>query len=843
MRIKILPLLVLLLLSGALSAQPLNWRESSPVEFVPMTVKGEYDMVSEGSRAVKIIFTETGTPYYVSDTFNVTAGAAFDFAIDILDNDPGTEVNQRIRFVNGTGTGTNLTSSVYTADNVGFQTYSYTGTAPADAVKAYVILRIYDVTANWTGSGSFIIDNASFKENGGSNLLANPGFENWPAPQILEGSTLVSWMESSPLEFVPVAVVPEFTQVSHGQVAAKITFTETGTPYYVSDTFNVTANTDFSFNIDILDNDAGVEVNQRVRFIDGAGTGTNMTSAVYSADNAAYQTYTYTGTAPAGAEKAYVILRLYDASANWTGSGTFYVDHASFTQTGGSANLIPNASFEEWMAPAGFPEILSYKFEGLTPAVTGFVDKVAHTVSLTVPYATDLTALVSTFTLTEGATAKVGATDQVSGQTANNFSTALTYSLTSEDGLTTKDWSIIVSKAPAATGKDILTFRFEGVNPPANGSVNNTDHTVAIEVPSGTAVNALVPTIITSDFAGISPLSGLAQDFTSPVTYTVTAQDGGSQAYVVTVTVASAGKTILFSEDFETITDIPSTWIIINNDGYTQAVGEERWQDSAWVISTSNRVELVGTHVAMASSFCANMPLDGRADDWMILPAITIGDNTTLSWQAMSTTTSGNYPDDYMVLIAPAPEGAVPTVSYFESEANILITVAPESWSAGVGNPGNGLISHSINLKNAITPSAANGWFNQKVWIAFVLTTDRYTNPITGIPNITAGGSNLAIDNILLVNESAVGVENTTGKNTGFSVYPNPTAGMVSLRMNVENGAVFDLDVVDLLGKVVVRKSISDKQTELDLTGLRKGIYFVRTSVNGVASVTKLVIK
>jgi len=494
------------------------------------------------------------------------------------------------------------------------------------------------------------------------------------------------------------------------------------------------------------------------------------------------------------------------------------------------------------MAPAGFPEILSYKFEGLIPAVTGIVDKVAYTVSLTVPFATDLTTLVSTFTLTDGATAKVGATAQVSGETANNFSTAVTYSLTSEDGLTTKDWTILVSKAPAATGKDILTFRFESVNPPANGSVNNTNHTVAIEVPSGTAVTALVPTILASDFASISPLSGIAQDFTSPVTYTVTAQDGGVQAFVVTVTVASAGKTILFSEDFETITDIPSTWILINNDGYTQAAGEERWQDSAWVISTSNRVELVGTHVAMASSFCANMPLDGRADDWMILPAITIGDNTTLSWQAMSTTTSGNYPDDYMVLIAPAPDGTVPTVAYFESEANILLTVAPESWSAGVGNPGNGLISHSINLKNAITPSAANGWFDQKVWIAFVLTTDRYTNPITGIPNATAGGSNLAIDNILLVNESNVGVNNAT-KNTEFSVYPNPTAGMVSLRMNAEIGAAYDLTVLDMLGKVVVRKSISDKQTELDLTGLKKGIYFVKATANGITNVSKLVIK
>jgi len=123
-----------------------------------------------------------------------------------------------------------------------------------------------------------------------------------------------------------------------------------------------------------------------------------------------------------------------------------------------------------------------------------------------------------------------------------------------------------------------------------------------------------------------------------------------------------------------------------------------------------------------------------------------------------------------------------------------------------------------------------------------VLTTDRYTNPNTGIPNTTAGGSNLAIDNILLVNESNVGVNNAT-KNAEFSVYPNPTKGMVSLRMNAEIGAAYDLTVLDMLGKVVVRKSVSEKQTELDLTGLKKGIYFVKATANGITNVSKLVIK
>lgn len=71
-------------------------------------------------------------------------------------------------------------------------------------------------------------------------------------------------------------------------------------------------------------------------------------------------------------------------------------------------------------------------------------------------------------------------------------------------------------------------------------------HTVAIEVANGTTVTALVATFIASglsvvDVADAVQTSGTtANNFTSPVTYTITAADGSTeQDWVVTVTVAS----------------------------------------------------------------------------------------------------------------------------------------------------------------------------------------------------------------------------------------------------------------------------------------------------------------
>ena len=65
--------------------------------------------------------------------------------------------------------------------------------------------------------------------------------------------------------------------------------------------------------------------------------------------------------------------------------------------------------------------------------------------------------------------------------------------------------------------------------------------TVGVAVPSGTDVTNLIPTIVVSAGATVAPTSGTAENFTEPVNYTVTAQDGlTNQVYTVTVTVAPA---------------------------------------------------------------------------------------------------------------------------------------------------------------------------------------------------------------------------------------------------------------------------------------------------------------
>lgn len=79
--------------------------------------------------------------------------------------------------------------------------------------------------------------------------------------------------------------------------------------------------------------------------------------------------------------------------------------------------------------------------------------------------------------------------------------------------------------------KAITAFDF----PQGQGVIDETNHAISVSVPSGIDVTNLAPAMTISTGASVSPASGVAQDFTNPVIYTVTAVNGTTQKYTVTV--------------------------------------------------------------------------------------------------------------------------------------------------------------------------------------------------------------------------------------------------------------------------------------------------------------------
>ncbi|ALJ03993.1 hypothetical protein APS56_01965 [Pseudalgibacter alginicilyticus] len=106
-------------------------------------------------------------------------------------------------------------------------------------------------------------------------------------------------------------------------------------------------------------------------------------------------------------------------------------------------------------------EMTSFGFYAEDNATTLFSDYVIEDVTTTdiaisLPDGADLTSLIARFTTTEGDVVKIGAVEQVSGTTANNFSAPIEY-LVSE-GITNKIYTVTVGKLASSVWSLLSTY-------------------------------------------------------------------------------------------------------------------------------------------------------------------------------------------------------------------------------------------------------------------------------------------------------------------------------------------------------------------------------------------------
>ena len=207
------------------------------------------------------------------------------------------------------------------------------------------------------------------------------------------------------------------------------------------------------------------------------------------------------------------------------------------------------------VAPNTAKDILSFSLNTSPSPSSGVItpiDESSASIAVVVPYGTDLSALIATFS-TNGESVNISGTPQVSSVTTNNFSSPLVYTVTAADG-TTKNYTVVVTIAPNNVA-DILSYSING----NDGII--TESKIAVKVPYGT--NLTIPLIAKFQLSpgakstvnvlsiNVPQISGITPNsFANPVVYTVTAADGTTiKQYTVTVTVgpADADTMVTFS--------------------------------------------------------------------------------------------------------------------------------------------------------------------------------------------------------------------------------------------------------------------------------------------------------
>ncbi|MGE0090819.1 MAG: T9SS type A sorting domain-containing protein, partial [Bacteroidales bacterium] len=499
-------------------------------------------------------------------------------------------------------------------------------------------------------------------------------------------------------------------------------------------------------------------------------------------------------------------------NANWTSSAG--------TNTTDSEWIVMDANYFDDLGsfgPKTGTDILEYSFALQTEPAT--IDDVNHTVDIEVALGTSLTNLVATFTLSDGATAKIGAVVQESGITANDFSSEVIYTVTAEDA-SAQDWAVNVTVATTqSSAKDITSFTVEGIV----GDATIGDGTVSATVEFGTDITSLKPVFDISDLASIADTSA-ARDFTNPQTYVVTAEDGTTKDWVVTITEESgievaniAALRALYTSSNEniynitgevTFTHTTSPYFYIQDGTAAILIYNGNSAITSSYSIGDNVSDLVGTF----ATFGGNMQFELIED-----PGTAISSGNTIAPQVVT------IPDF--------------TTNYTDYDAE-LIKLEDVTFS----ETGNFAAGSNYTLNNGNDNVALRTNFSGADYIGTAIPAQTLdVTAIAGVYNGTPQVYPRALADMVVV----TGI-NDPASFVSVHVYPNPSNGQFNIELNAQKAGNFDLEIINVLGQVIYQKQITQDGTHkdmIDISDKAKGLYYIRITDGTSTKVQKLMIK
>ncbi len=353
---------------------------------------------------------------------------------------------------------------------------------------------------------------------------------------------------------------------------------------------------------------------------------------------------------------------------------TSHVVDAECTEiTIAGSNYVPTTT-----APTGSRPIIS---DNVPPTITSAsVENAAPTV-VVVNFSENVV-----ITNTNGITISVGGTNATINSFAGNNTSTLTFTLaapvtshqvvtfsySSATGTITDVLANLlgdytdqaVTNNVVSSAKDFLTFGFtQALNPTLAGDITGVIGTNAVNIslPVGTVVNPLIATFTTSNYVVDVKISTDVQtsgvtsnDFTTSKTYIITAEDGTTKTYTVSIKFVYP---IPYLQDFETATNLTTIgwsggfFVGAHGTGTTpsKAIYKNLWSSATTVNATTVAVGTVGTTTKLSFDYRlinytgytgAQFPTPIVAGDKMEMfvstdygttfgPAILVYDNTT----------------------------------------------------------------------------------------------------------------------------------------------------------------------------------------------------------------------
>lgn len=225
-------------------------------------------------------------------------------------------------------------------------------------------------------------------------------------------------------------------------------------------------------------------------------------------------------------------------------------------------------------------------------------------------------------------------------------------------------------------------------------------------------------------------------------------------------------QTVIFQEDFDASTNLPTGWTQYNVDGKTPNSQVSFMGTNAWVIRTLNDA----SHNNIAAAISYYNPV-GQSDDWLVTPAITLTAGQAYALKYEIAGPDANYPDDYEVWVS--------TVGNTPTDLQAGTKVLSE-----VSNPGAWALK-SINL------SAFSG---QTVYIGFRdVAYDKFMVYLDNIKIITLAPNDAELTS---VNHNRLSLKNVNNPVT-YTVTNQGSNAITSVKVEYSDGTTPVSEVIN----------------------------------------------
>jgi hypothetical protein len=97
-------------------------------------------------------------------------------------------------------------------------------------------------------------------------------------------------------------------------------------------------------------------------------------------------------------------------------------------------------------------------------------------------------------------------------------------------------------------------------------------------------------------------------------------------------------------------------------------------------------------------------------------------------------------------------------------------------------------------------------------------------------------------DSLYYYYHTFLGINDLLSRSITLKIYPNPSSGQVTIETSAIPGND-QLSIVNLNGQEVITRQITEPKTQLDISGLQCGVYFVRLTGEGKITIGKIIKK